>query len=234
MTCITIREKEVWGGCESGFVFCYCGDDEEEGKEKRGRAKEEKEVIFCHYSQLLGGVNAIAAEKDGLVWVGGEDGMISVWKSGCGAIYGEEVNFSAPLLHGAGVFNSKKTVESLFKLEYGEVRWKERKKKEEERLLMDKVKEVKKIAGKRGTKVVLVEEGGEEREFELGGEEGQRGLECLKFALFCLKRETVLKRVGELDLGRRVMGLEMVGGTVWSFDESHQVKLLSFFRDYFE
>ena len=56
---------------------------------------------------------------------------------------------------------------------------------------MKKVKEVKEVEGKQGgVGVVLVEEeGGRERKFELGGSDGKKGVDCLKFALFCEEKK---------------------------------------------
>ena len=97
-------------------------------------------------------------------------------------------------------------------------------------LLMKEVKEVKEVDGKQGgVGVVLVEERGRERRFELGGNDGKKAVDCLKFALFCMKRKRILERVGEQKLNRKLIALEMVdGGRVWSFDGSLMVCFLSF------
>ena len=237
--CLTTCGGELWGGCSSGFVFCYCGDEEEEGK---GKGKEEgEELILCHQTQLLeqGGVSAMVGEKEGLVWVGGDNGWISVWKSGYGPVIGEKVKFSAPLLP-EGI---KQTVRHVlfdtqksgffFKLEYGELKWKGGAR--EESLSLKKVREMKVVEGKQGgVGVVLIEEGKDPRKFELGGEEGRKMVDCLKFALFCLERERVLERVGQQHLSRKVTALEMVGGRVWSFDESLMVCSDSYNYEYFK
>ena len=95
---------------------------------------------------------------------------------------------------------------------------------------MKEVKEVKEVDGKQGgVGVVLVEERGRERRFELGGNDGKKAVDCLKFALFCMKRKRILERVGEQKLNRKLIALEMVdGGRVWSFDGSLMVCFLSF------
>ena len=158
----------------------------------------------------------MVGEKKGMVWVGGENGLLSIWKRGDGPVTGEEVKYSAPLLEDSYFFELHKMLHGdlFFELEYGQVKWKGL--DGEGSLFMKEVKEVREVAGKQGgVGVVLVEEGGRERKFELGGNDGKKGVDCLKFALFCLKRKGILERVGELKLERKLMALEMVGGRVW-------------------
>ena len=225
VTCLTTRGEELWGGCQSGLIFSYCGQEDEE---RRGK----EELILSHPTQLLLGegeeVNAMVGGKEGLMWVGGENGWLSVWKRSYGPVVGEELKYSSPLLEDRYFFQLPKMLigDLFFKLEYGQVKWKEL--DGEGSLLMNQVKEVRGVAGNRGgVGVVLVEEdGGRERRFELGGNDGKKGVDCLKFALFCMKRKRILERVGELKLNRKLMALNIVGGRVWSFDGSLMVCFL--------
>ena len=232
VTCLTTCEGKLWGGCQSGLVFSFCGEEEhrdknrEGGDQEEGQNRGEMELIFPHESQLLGekgGVSAMVGEK-GMVWVAGENGWLSLWKMGDGPIRGEELKYSAPLLEGSfffkfGIFSGD---DLYFTLEDGQVNWKGL--DGEGSLLMTKVKEVKEVEGKQGgVGVVLVEEeGGRERTFELG-KNGKKGVDCLKFGLFCMKRKRILDRVGEQNLERKLMSLTMVGERVWSFDDSFRV-----------
>ena len=243
VTCLTICDGEVWGGCPSGFVFCY-SDAEEEGEGGETEGQKGGELVLCHQTQLCGegrgmtGVNAMVGDKGGLVWAGTENGWLSVWKSVHGGIAGEEVKFRVPLLHQS----AKKSMftafvnqnNSFMKLEFGVVSWEglssffvmRGEPEGEGRVLLRDVREVREVKGKLGgLGVVLVEKGGKERgfEFENGEEEGRMALDLLRFGLFCLGGEKVLKRVGEHDLKRRVIALEMAGGRVWSFDDSFKV-----------
>ena len=245
VTCLTTCDGNVWGGCPSGFVFCFSDAREEQQHEEQGERGEQKggELVLCHQSQLCGegrgmtGVNAMVGDKGGLVWAGTDNGWLSVWKSVDGAIAGEEAKFRVSLLH-----QSTSKSKSFLKLEFGVVSWKglssflKRGKltgggKIEEVFLKD-IKEVREMKGKLGgLGVVLVDKGGKERKFELenGEKEGRKALDLLKFGLFCLGEKRVLKRVGEHDLKRRVRALEMAGGRVWSFDDSLKVSFHLFF-----
>ena len=216
-----MSEGELWGGCQSGFVFCYYGAGEEE-------EQEEEKLMLCHYTQLhregTTGVSAIVGGRDGLVWVGGKNGSISVWESKDGPVSGEEIKFSAQLL-----LSSKKSflrrADSFFKLEYGELRW--RKDKGAGSLSLKRVQRVREIEASRGgVAFCLLEDSGKERKFELEGEEGQRALDSLKFALFCVREKRVLERVGTQNLGRTVRALEMTSGRVWSFDDFFKVFII--------
>ena len=152
VTCLTTYGEDVWGGCQSGFVFCYRDEEKKEKGEEKESDQEggEEKMILCHSTQLLGegGVSAIVGEKEGkegLVWVGGKNGSLSVWKRGHGLVVGEELKFSASLLENYR-FGFRKMFswrEIDFKLEYGEVKW--RGLNEEGRLLMKDVKEVREV-----------------------------------------------------------------------------------------
>ena len=251
--------EELWGGCRSGYVFCRGEGDQRENVRMKG-----DELTFCHFTQLLGNgeVSSIVGEKEsGLVWVGGT-GWISVWKSGDGGVAGEDVKFSASLLSDG--FRLRSSVDSFFKLEHFSVqvffgsssfplnfffffishhftfvKWRERKtiRTEEGMLSLRNVREVREVEGKRGgVGVVLVEQGGLERKFELGGNEGEKAnfIKKLKFALYCLSKKKVLLRVGECKLEGLyqdnkkispipILALSLVGGRVWSFDASYKV-----------
>ena len=235
VTCLTTFAGELWGGCDSG-VFCYYEEEEEE----LSPGEEKGEFMRCHNSQLLGdggetGVSAMVADKQGLVWVGNENGWLSVWKNGYGPVVGEEVKFSVPLLNKSSKIFSKDS--SFLKLEFGVVSWRwssfmKRGEEKEGRVLLREVGEVREVRGKRGgVGLVLVEKGGKEREFELGREEGQKALNHLNFALFCGGQNRVLKRVGEqmLNINKKVTALEIAGGRAWSFDESLKVFFQAFF-----
>ena len=240
----TTCDGEVWGGCRSGFVFCYHNAQEEQEDEREERAKKKGgELVFSHKTQLCGkgegmtGVNAIVGDKGGLVWVGAENGWLSVWKSVDGAIAAEEVKFRVPLLH-QSVKKSIITVftnqSSFMELEFGVVSWEglsssflmRGEPEEEGMVLLRDVMEVREIKGKLGgLGFVLVDKGGKEREFEFENRngEGQKALDLLKFGLFCVGEKRVLKRVGQQDLKGRVVALEMAGGRVWSFDDTLKV-----------
>ena len=246
VACLATCDGEVWGGCRSGFVFCYHDAQEEQEDEREERAKRKGgELMFSHETQLCGegegmtGMNAIVGDKGGLVWAGAENGWLSVWKSVDGAIAAEEGKFQVPLLHQS----TKKSMITVFtnqssfmKLEYGVVSWKglssfsmRGKTEKEGMVLLRDVMEVREIKGKLGgLGFVLVDKGGKEREFEFENrnEEGQKALDLLKFGLFCLGEKRVLKRVGQQDLKGRVVALEMAGGRVWSFDDT--LKVFSF------
>ena len=245
VTCLTICDGDVWGGCPSGFVFCYSDAREEQEEQGERGGQNGGELVLCHQTQVCGegrgmtGVNAMVGDKGGLVWVGAENGWLSVWKSVDGAIAGEEVKFRVSLLHQSAKiskFSGLTNQDSFLKLEFGMVSWKglssflKRGKlagggKIEEVFLKD-IEEVREKKGKLGgLGVVLVDKWGKERKFELenGEKEGRKALDLLKFGLFCLGEKRVLKRVGEHDLKRRVRALEMAGGRVWSFDDSLKV-----------
>ena len=246
VTCLAVCEGEVWGGCRSGFLFCFSDEDEEqeEGEREKGR----EEMMLCHKTQLCGegkgmtGVNAMVGEKGGLVWVGTENGWLSVWKSVDAGIAGEEVKFRVPLLHQSrkkSMLSAFTNPESSFlELKFGVVSWKglssfsKRGNREEEGMvLLRDINEVRERKGKLGgLGIVLVDKGGRERKFELenGEEEGRKALDLLKFGLFCLGEKRVLKRVGQHDFKRRVMALEIAGGRVWSFDHSLKVCFICF------
>ena len=239
VTCLATYEGEVWGGCRSGFIFCYYNEEEQDGEEEK-RAREGGKLVFCHETQIGegGGVNAMVVDRGGLVWAGGENGWLSVWKSVDGRIAGEEVKFRVPLLHKSRKkLREKKgnqVQESFLELEFGKVGWKRLssflKRGERETMLLRDVEEVKEVEGKLGGMgFVLVDKGGREREFEMNVEEGRKALELLKLALFCLREKRVLKRVGEHDLKRRVMALEIAGGRVWSYDGSSKVYFIFLF-----
>ena len=238
VSCLATCEGEVWGGCRSGFIFCYYDEEKEQWEEeKEGVKKKGGELVMCHESQLSGeeggltGVNAVAVDKGGLVWVGAENGWLSVWESGDGGVVGEEVKFLVSMLDRSLKKSmekkEKQDQDSFLKLEFGVVSWKGRKRGEREKegeMLLRDVKEVREVKGKLGgVGVVVVDKGGREREFELGEGEGRKALDLLHFALFCLGEKRVLKRVGDHDLRRRVMALGIAGGRVWSFDESLKV-----------
>ena len=245
VTCLTTCDGYVWGGCPSGFVFCY-SDTREEQHEEQGEKGGQNggELVLCHQTQLCGegrgmaGVNAMVGDKGGLVWAGTDNGWLSVWKSVDGAIAGEEVKFRVSLLHQSwkkSIFSAFSNQNSFLKLEFGVVSWKGLSSflitgggmiEEEGMVFLEDIKEVREMNGKLGgLGVVLVDKGDKEREFELenGEKEGQKALDLLKFGLFCLGEKRVLKRVGEHDLKRRVRALEMAGGRVWSFDDSLKV-----------
>ena len=248
VACLATCDGEVWGGCRSGFVFCYHDaqeEQEDEGEEREG--KKGGELVLSHKTQLCGegmtGVNAIVGDKGGLVWAGAENGWLSVWKSVDGAIAAEEVKFRVPLLHQS----VKKSIITVFtnqgsfmELEFGVVSWEglsssflmQRGEPEEEGMvLLRDVMEMREIKGKLGgLGFVLVDKGGKEREFEFGNRngEGRKALDLLKFGLFCLGEKRVLKRVGQQDLKGRVVALEMAGGRVWSFDDTLKVCLFCF------
>ena len=255
VTCLTTCDGDVWGGCPSGFVFCFSDAQEQQYKEQ-GEKGEQKggELVLCHQSQLCGegrgmaGVNAMVGNKGGLVWAGTDNGWLSVWKSVDGAIAGEEVKFRVSLLHQSwkkSMFSAFTNKNSFLKLEFGVVSWKglssflKRGKltgggtiEEEGMVFLRDIKEVREMEGKLGgLGVVLVDKGDKEREFELenGEKEGQKALDLLKFGLFCLGEKRVLKRVGQLNLKGRVIALEMAGGRVWSFDDSLKVSFHLFF-----
>ena len=238
VTCLATCDGEVWGGCRSGFVFCYY-DAQEEPEEEEG---ERGELVLSHHTQLYGegrgmtGVNAMVGDKGGLVWVGAENGWLSVWKSGDGAIAAEEAKFRVPLLHQSwkkSMITAFTNQGSFMKLEYGVLSWKglsfffdKEKIEEEGMVLLRDIKEMREVEGKLGgLGAVLVDKGGKEREFEFENreEEGRKALDLLKFGLFCLGEKRVLKRVGQQDLKGRVVALEMAGGRVWSFDDALKV-----------
>ena len=241
VTCLATCDGEVWGGCRSGFVFCYYDAQEEPEEEEgeRGELKERGELVLSHHTQLCGegegmtGVNAIVGDKGGLVWVGAENGWLSVWKSGDGAIAAEKVKFGVPLLYQSwkkSMITTFTNQGSFMKLEFGVVSWKGMSsffgQEEEGMVLLRDIKEVREMKGKLGgLGAVLVDKGGKEREFEFENreEEGRKALDLLKFGLFCLREKRVLKRVGQQDLKGRVVALEMAGGRVWSFDDALQV-----------
>ena len=256
MTCLTTCDGDVWGGCPSGFVFCF-SDAREEQEEEQGEKRGQKggELVLCHQTQVcgegrgMGGMNAMVGDKGGLVWGGTENGWLSVWKSVDGGIVGEEVKFRVSLLHQSrkkSMLSTFSNQNSFLKLEFGVVSWKGLcsflkgrgkltgggKIEEEGMVFLKDIKEVREITGKLGgLGVVLVEKGGKERKFELenGEKEGKKALDLLKFGLFCLGEKRVLKRVGECDLKRGVRALEMAGGRVWSFDDSLKVSCYFFF-----
>ena len=228
MTCLTTCGGEIWGGCQSGYVFCYGG--REEGTE--GEERKDEELTLCYPSQLPGeadaktvrGICGIVGEKGELAWAGSENGWITVWESGFGSAIGEEVKFFAPLLSGFRPLRRIIGDDCYICLELGELRWRKwvGTRIEEGRLSMKRVEEVREMEG--GVGVVVVEVGGRERRFEMEEKEvGGKGLECLRFVLFCLGRKRGLRRVGGVKLGKRVLGLGLVDGRVWSFDESFQV-----------
>ena len=242
VTCLATCDGEVWGGCPSGFIFCYSDGGEEQEREGG-------ELILCHRTQLCGegrgmtGVNAMVGDKGGLVWAGTENGWLSVWKSVDGAIAAEEVKFRVSLLHQSrkkSIITAFTNQSSFMKLEFGMVSWEglssfflqEGETEEEGVVFLGDIKEVREIDGKMGgLGIVLVDKGGKEREFEFEnrGEEGRKALDLLKFGLFCLEEKRVLKRVGQHDLKGRVGALEMAGGRVWSFDDSLKVHFHLFF-----
>ena len=242
VTCLTVCDGEVWGGCRSGFIFCF-SDREEEQEE--GEMEGQKEMVLCHKTQLCGegkgmtGVNTMVGDKGGLVWVGAENGWLSVWNSVDGGIAGEEVKFRVPLLHQSrkksmlSVFTNPES--SFMELKFGVLSWKGLPsffEEEEGMVLLRDINEVRERKGQLGgLGIVLVDKRGREREFELenGKEEGRKALDLLKFGLFCLGEKRVLKRVGQCDLKGRVMALEMAGGRVWSFDDSLKVCLFFYF-----
>ena len=254
VTCLTTCDGDVWGGCPSGFVFCF--SDAREQHEEQGEKGEQNggELVLCHQTQLCGegrgmtGVNTMVGDKGGLVWAGTDNGWLSVWKSRDGAIAGEEVKFRVSLLHQSwkkSMFSAFTNQNCFLKLEFGVVSWKglssflKRGKltgggtiEEEGMVFLKDLKEVREIKGKLGgLGVVLVDKGDKKREFELenGEKEGRKALDLLKFGLFCLGEKRVLKRVGQHDLKRRVRALEMAGGRVWSFDDSLKVSFHCFF-----
>ena len=243
VTCLATCDGEVWGGCRSGFIFCYYSRGQEQ--EEEGGEKEEQngrgELMLCHKTQLSRergktGVRAVVVDKGGLVWVGAENGWLNVWKSVDGAIAAEEVKFRVPLLHQSWKKSMFGNQNSFLKLEFGVLSWKglssySGKIEAEGMVLLRDVKEMREMNGKLGgLGIVLVDKGGREREFEVeNGEEkeGRKALDLLKFGLFCLGEKRVLKKVGEQDLKSGVLALEMAGGRVWSFDDS--LKVFSFF-----
>ena len=129
VTCLTTCEGKLWGGCQSGLVFSFCeGDEHRDGDQEEGQNRGDMELIFSHESQLLGkkeGVSAMVGEK-GMVWVGGENGWLSLWKTGDGLIRGEELKYSAPLLETNFFFELRKKIVSgddlYFTLEDGGVK----------------------------------------------------------------------------------------------------------------
>ena len=255
MTCLTTCDGDVWGGCPSGFVFCFSDAGEEQQGEQGERGGQKGELVLCHQTQLCGegrgmaGVNAMVGDKGGLVWAGTDNGWLSVWKSVDGRIAGEEVKFRVPLLHQSwkkSMFSAftNSNQNSFLKLEFGVVSWEglssffakqgQSSLEEDGMAFLKDIKEVREMEGKLGgLGVVLVDKEGKKREFEFENreEEGRKALDLLKFGLFCVGEKKVLKRVGEHDLKRRVIALEMAGGRVWSFDDSFKVyfHLLFFF-----
>ena len=71
---------------------------------------------------------------------------------------------------------------------------------------------------------------GIERKFVFGGEgeDARKALNLLKFGVRCVEREKVVKRVGGENWGKSIVGMEFVGGYVWSFDECFQVFFVLF------
>ena len=250
VTCLTTCDGDVWGGCPSGFVFCFSdAREEQQGEQGEKGGQNEGELVLCHQSQLCGEgrgmtrVNAMVGDKGGLVWVGTDNGWLSVWKSMDGGIAGEEVKFQVSLLHQSrkkSMITAFTNQNCLLKLEFGVVSWQglssffvmEGETEEEGIVFLRDIKEVREMEGKLGgLGVVLVDKRGKERKFEFDNREerGRKALHLLKFGLFCLGEKRVLKRVGEHDLKRRVRALEMAGGRVWSFDDSLKVSFHLFF-----
>ena len=239
----------MWGGCQSGYLFCSGGESlksaakGEGGKDSRGGGG----VDLCHFSQLphkateSSRVNTIIGiEKEGLVWVGFENGWLSLWQ-GVGGIIGEEMSFSSPLVAVRDaesipwyqIMRRKNQIASLT-LRYGELRWGEG---EERSLSMKKVCQVKRIEEKSGGFVFWLL--GEKEEpisprFEVVSKEiWDKWVGLLEFIIFCFERKRVLKRVGEVDLSCGAMGgvlsLSGIDGRVWSVDGSLEVCLRFFF-----
>ena len=97
----------------------------------------------------------------------------------------------------------------------------------------------------RGARETMGGEGAGERVvsplFEVDWEVGKKWLSLLRFVVFCYGggekgeerttgegRRGVLERVGMVELGGRVLGLIMVEGRIWSFDETNKVHLIFF------
>ena len=254
VTCLTTCDGEVWGGCPSGFVFCY-SDSREEQHEEQGEkgGRNGGELVLCHQSQLCGegrgmaGVNTMVGDKGGLIWAGTDNGWLSVWTSVDGAIAGEEVKFRVSLLHQSwkkSMITAFTNQGSYMTLEFGVVSWKglssffvkQGEPEGEGMVFLRDIKELREMEGKLGGfGVVLVDKEGKEREFELENREGEgrKALDLLKFGLFCLGEKKVLKRVGQLNLKGRVIALEMAGGRVWSFDDSLKVSFHLFYDLFF-
>ena len=113
---------------------------------------------------------------------------------------------------------------------------------------MREVEEVREVVGtrkgrvgivlvrKEGARETMAEEGvggsGVSPVFEVEWEVGKKWLSLLEFVVFSYKggeekgRRGVLERVGMVELGGRVLGLIMIEGKIWSFDETNKVFFL--------